>query len=164
MDLQLLNNMRLAIIVPNKSIVIDGNYLSEIDQDLSWIPSNIHAVQWYGEWGEIEYTDIDNNERITELGIFEQAIIDHQNELNRLKEVQQEIENNRDYWKEFRRRRDGLLTNSDWTQGNDSPLSDSAKLLWKTYRQNLRNLPEQISDPKPLVVDLNHPDWPKQPI
>jgi hypothetical protein len=162
-DLQLLDNMKLTIIVPDKSIILNGVYLTKVDQDLSWIPSNVRALQWYGDWGEIEYFDKDNNEKITKLGIFQQALIDHQNEISRLENIQKEIEENRDYWKEFRRRRDGFLTNSDWTQGNDSPLSDDKKLSWKNYRQELRNLPEKITDPKPLVIDLEHPDWPKQP-
>jgi len=37
--------------------------------------------------------------------------------------------------------RDGLLTNSDWTQMADSPLTDSKKQEWATYRQQLRDFP-----------------------
>ena len=37
--------------------------------------------------------------------------------------------------KQLRRRRNALLRSSDWTQSNDSPLSDSKKNEWKTYRQ-----------------------------
>jgi hypothetical protein len=46
----------------------------------------------------------------------------------------------------FRRRRDSLLAASDWTQANDSPLSDAQKAAWRTYRQALRDLPEN-TDP-----------------
>ena len=35
--------------------------------------------------------------------------------------------------------RDRLLLESDWTQGADSPLSDSKKTEWATYRQALRD-------------------------
>lgn len=35
--------------------------------------------------------------------------------------------------------RDGLLTECDWTQGADSPLSDAKKVEWQTYRQALRD-------------------------
>lgn len=41
---------------------------------------------------------------------------------------------------EVRQQRDQLLTESDWTQMPDSPLSDSAKTAWSTYRQELRDL------------------------
>jgi hypothetical protein len=37
--------------------------------------------------------------------------------------------------------RNGLLEESDWTQVNDSPLSDTKKAEWATYRQELRDLP-----------------------
>ena len=33
-----------------------------------------------------------------------------------------------------------LLTASDWTQGPDSPLSDTDKASWATYRQALRDI------------------------
>lgn len=41
----------------------------------------------------------------------------------------------------LRLKRDALLTESDWTQVNDSPLSDTKKAEWATYRQELRDLP-----------------------
>ena len=41
----------------------------------------------------------------------------------------------------LRLKRDALLTESDWTQVNDSPLSDIKKAEWATYRQELRDLP-----------------------
>ena len=47
-----------------------------------------------------------------------------------------------------RSERDQLLKESDWTQFTDSPLTDSKKTEWKTYRQNLRDLPSTESDPE----------------
>ena len=35
--------------------------------------------------------------------------------------------------------RNAKLTECDWTQGEDSPLSDSKKAEWQTYRQALRD-------------------------
>lgn len=43
--------------------------------------------------------------------------------------------------------RDMLLKESDWTQFGDSPLSDSKKTEWATYRQSLRDLPAQSGFP-----------------
>ena len=40
-----------------------------------------------------------------------------------------------------------LLKESDWTQFGDSPLSDSKKTEWATYRQSLRDLPAQSGFP-----------------
>ena len=41
-----------------------------------------------------------------------------------------------------RNERNKLLTESDWTQGNDSPLSNSKKTEWANYRTALRDLPD----------------------
>lgn len=48
---------------------------------------------------------------------------------------------------DVRSERNMLLTKSDWTQAIDSPLTDSKKTEWATYRQNLRDLPGTVSDP-----------------
>ena len=40
-----------------------------------------------------------------------------------------------------------LLLDSDWTQATDVPLSASKKEEWATYRQALRDLPANTSDP-----------------
>lgn len=47
----------------------------------------------------------------------------------------------------LRDRRNALLAQSDWTQANDSPLSASKRTEWATYRQSLRDLPNNTSDP-----------------
>ena len=39
-----------------------------------------------------------------------------------------------------------LLIDSDWTQASDSPLTDSKKAEWATYRQALRDLPASYTD------------------
>lgn len=41
----------------------------------------------------------------------------------------------------------GLLQSSDWTQSPDSPLSAESKQAWATYRQALRDLPQQEGFP-----------------
>ena len=41
----------------------------------------------------------------------------------------------------MRNKRNALLVQSDWTQMPDSPLSDSKKQEWATYRQELRDFP-----------------------
>jgi len=52
--------------------------------------------------------------------------------------------------------RDGLLAKSDWTQASDSPLSTSKKTEWATYRQSLRDLPENAT----LGMVVEFPDEP----
>lgn len=41
----------------------------------------------------------------------------------------------------LRKHRNRYLASCDWTQAQDSPLSDSKKTEWATYRQALRDLP-----------------------
>jgi predicted O-linked N-acetylglucosamine transferase (SPINDLY family) len=159
--------MRLTIISSDKFISIDGQGLLDIEQDLSWIPSNVRAVQWYDTWGEVEYKDETPNLRIEELGIFDQAVEDLNNEIVRIEQKQiadaEAAEAARDYWEELRVLRNQRLVESDWTQVADAPLTEEQKVAWQSYRQALRNLPENISDPKPLVLDSNHSDWTVKP-
>ncbi len=54
--------------------------------------------------------------------------------------------------------RNQLLTDSDWTQMADSPLTDEAKALWVTYRTSLRDLPDHADWP-----NLEADDWPTKP-
>jgi hypothetical protein len=43
---------------------------------------------------------------------------------------------------DMRDERNSLLAQSDWTQMPDSPLTDSKKQEWATYRQALRDFPD----------------------
>lgn len=55
--------------------------------------------------------------------------------------------------------RNSLLTESDWTQAVDSPLSDTKKAEWATYRQTLRDLPANNSSAS-SVDDVTFPTKP----
>jgi len=59
---------------------------------------------------------------------------------------------------EKREERNGLLAASDWTQSNDSPLTDEVKASWVTYRTALRNLSNHSNWP-----NLEDSDWPTKP-
>lgn len=50
-------------------------------------------------------------------------------------------------WNVVRSKRNTELMNSDWTQVNDSPLTSQESDLWKTYRTQLRNIPQNNSCP-----------------
>lgn len=56
--------------------------------------------------------------------------------------------------------RNALLTQSDWTQLPDSPLTESDKIAWQAYRQELRDLPESYPEATPIdeVVFPNPPN------
>ena len=55
----------------------------------------------------------------------------------------------------LREMRDDKLLKTDWTQNADSPLTDSKKTEWVTYRQALRDITKQ-SDPFNIT-------WPTEP-
>lgn len=56
----------------------------------------------------------------------------------------------------IRAARDSLLASADWTQIQDSPLTDAEKIAWADYRQALRDVPEQAGFPDTV-------DWPIAP-
>ena len=60
--------------------------------------------------------------------------------------------------KEVRDQRNQLLTQSDWTQMNDSPLSNDSRAAWATYRQDLRDITSSANWPY-----LTDADWPTKP-
>ena len=63
-----------------------------------------------------------------------------------------------DYEKENRFHRSALLYGSDWTQMPDSPLSESKKAEWATYRQALRDITTHSNWP-----NLEDGNWPTEP-
>ena len=69
------------------------------------------------------------------IGLDEPVIIPHE-EINRSK-------------------RDEELQRTDWTQANDSPLSDADQLKYRAYRQALRDLTTHENWP-----ELQEEDWP----
>lgn len=57
---------------------------------------------------------------------------------------------------EIRAERDRRLSASDWTQMADNPLTEDECLLWRQYRQALRDMPQQEGFPENIV-------WPEKP-
>ena len=58
-------------------------------------------------------------------------------------------------------RRNSEFFSSDWTQMNDSPLSDSDKASWATYRQALRDMP--TTQDWANVKNIHQVVWPTPP-
>ena len=56
-------------------------------------------------------------------------------------------------WFKLRGNRNHLLSQSDWTQVPDAPVDAAA---WATYRQQLRDLPANTTDPRNV-------EWPVPP-
>jgi len=147
--------MSLTIVTPDKAIGIGSTFISGIGTDMSWIPTDVHAVHWDGSTGEIEYNDGKPNTTISEIGIYSQAETTLNNEIKRLDDLSP-VNTTSYQWEILRNQRDDKLLFCDWTQGNDTPLGSSKKTEWATYRQALRDLPANTSDPK-------NPTWPSEP-
>lgn len=68
--------MRVVIILENGFVSVDGEGYRGLD--LSFMDSDIHAVQWYETEGEIERRDnrgrMVNNEHITSIEQFQPAL------------------------------------------------------------------------------------------
>jgi hypothetical protein len=172
---------RLVYIADDGTISVNDHHLLDIDrQYFDWIPSNVHAIQWYGdvEGGDIEFkpssplsNDKAPNQRISELGEWSQLIEIYNDEIVRREEaerVQKElIEASRDYWQSLKDIRNYKLLECDWTQLPNAPLTETQVAAWTEYRQLLRDLPDVIMDPKPMVLAIEageiHPDWPVPP-
>jgi len=62
-------------------------------------------------------------------------------------------------WTRIRTERDKLLTESDWTQANDTALASAKVTEWATYRTSLRTLPADQSS-ETTYADITWPDKP----
>jgi hypothetical protein len=113
------------------------------------------------ETGEIEHSTTTVAE-INEVGLLdEQGIIEGDYQPNEYKIVNGEAVIRTDNVLEIlRNKRNELLKQSDWTQVNDSPLSDSKKQEWATYRQSLRDLPSTNQSVN-NIADVIFPSMPE---
>jgi hypothetical protein len=50
--------MRITIVIPDKTIIVNGESCSGITTDWSWVPKNVHSVQWYDTWGKLNLTTV----------------------------------------------------------------------------------------------------------
>ena len=116
---------------------------NETLKEYGWYPyrfveANINSNQFY-----------DGSDFVIE----EDEVVEYQKVRNKTpQEIQQELESQ---WAFIRYRRNEFLLECDWTQLQDSPLSEQKQQEWQTYRQSLRDITEQ-PDPFNIV-------WPTKP-
>lgn len=157
---------RATIIRPDKLIAIVAENFEDslyVSNELTWLPKNIHAIQWYGSEGTIEYIDQPEEKIYSFSPYYNYAVNDILEERKKIEEEKKQsfldfIENPETF---VRSRRNSLLNTSDWTQMPDSPLSDEKKNEWKIYRQQLRDLPDKITDFMLYIQDTTL--WPEPP-
>lgn len=78
----------------------------------------------------------------------------------KLKKIDPPTESAEDIKKFIRANRSRLLQQSDWTQGADSPLSDAKKSQWAVYRQQLRDMTDDLG----TVTSSADVIWPSPPV
>lgn len=66
-------------------------------------------------------------------------------------------------WYGIRLARNFLLDDTDWVFGGDSPISDEEKELWRTYRQALRDIPQNsaYTEAHDVMFPISPEDWKK---
>lgn len=154
--------MRVTIVPADNIVTIDGNGINGVD--LSFIDPTIHAVQWYGTTGSVEYKDVTlvniikstHQEEITDIAPFQMAIDaalakKEENELKQQIVITSAMLSDQAYSK-----RSSLLYQSDWTQLPDNQLTQTEVNLWREYRQQLRDITLQSGFPKEIT-------WPVAP-
>ena len=108
-----------------------------------WYPYRLVEIQ-------LNVNEIINGSNIV---IEENEVVEYQTK--RLK-TQQELENETEgQWVRIRRKRNRYLTETDWTQLPDSPLTNQKQTEWQIYRQALRDITSQLS---PFSIS-----WPTPP-
>jgi len=127
----------------NNKILI-GEQKNKGDDSNDWIPV------------DKQFTDINLDTHIV------QTTFDEQNNLITIAAIEKtEAELIEVCLFKLRSKRDKQLLASDWTQFNDSPLSDAKKQEWATYRQALRDLPSthQTTNNIDDVIFPTIPEW-----
>jgi hypothetical protein len=135
-------------------VVVDGVTVGNLDLSSCDIPTDVHALQWYSDHGELERVG-GKNERLLALpkwaiactSVWQVAYDRHRNPPAPTPE---QVEANARAW------RDNLLAACDWTQLPDTQLTDSQKQLWAAYRQSLRDVTTQVGFPTNI-------EWPTPP-
>lgn len=148
--------MRVTIINLDNSVSVNGK--THFNIDFSEFPDNIHAVQWYETYGEIEYVIDENgvkpaNERIDTIEPFT-FLLDRW-ELAEVQENEKIKANQPTKEQMVITKRNAMLIGSDWTQLADVALSQEKKQEWATYRQALRDITDQ-----PNFPDVSFPTKP----
>ena len=116
------------------------------EQFMARLAGSINRWEWDGEWKLVQ-----DDSTVVKFGFttsdFPDAPIPEKPDYNPDEREREQLA------KEARDQRDALLADSDWTQVPDAPVDQAA---WATYRQALRDVPEQAGFPS----DIN---WPQIP-
>lgn len=125
------------------NIVIYDSLTGDVTRSMSVTKESDVAIQCGAEEGWI-YGKI--NDRPYKFRVIDGILLKKSDEEIREQETPEA-------WEALRRKRNIMLKSSDWTQVPDAPVDQSA---WAIYRQALRDLPANTTDPF-------NPPWPTKP-
>ena len=111
---------------------------------LASLETQIAAVQAQNEKAQADYRAARETIDTTFEASIQAAMLDEDNQ-----------------WAAVRAYRNSLLAACDCTQIPDVPLDDEQRKAWQTYRQALRDIPQQLGDGKPANPD--EVVWPEKP-
>lgn len=145
-----------SLIVSDKTIVKDGvGYV--IPSDDTWINdySDIHAIQVNDSSGEVEPVSGENR---TATSTEIKAVQDKWTALKNAndKAIADAETAWLNSWVRVRQERTALLESTDWTVSSDSPLTSEKQQEYRTYRTNLRNIPETYSSNNASDITFNN--------
>ena len=143
---------RITIINNNNGtvdVMLNGVTVQEIPT--TNLDTNIHAVQWYGDHGEVEYND--HNKEITDFSEFSAVMEDREAEVDRITNEALESESSEE---KNRRERNNILRDTDWIVIKYTEKGESIPQEWSDYRQSLRDITLQDGFP-------GNVNWPEEP-
>lgn len=159
----------VSVVPSDKLIIVDGEAIV-FDSPFT-APDNLHALQWYGQRGHIEWTD-DINWPL-EAEAYEEEVAPYvalwQAEQARREKVAAEAEAARltEYnsdparYERLRTERDRRIAATDYLLMPDYPLPEDSRAAVQAYRQALRDLPAQ--DGAPWDGGGEGTPWPAMP-
>mgnify|MGYP000480340940 CR=1 FL=1 len=143
--------MKLTIIPSDNVIVKDNFAISDINLLLCGIPANIHALQFNGVDGHLEYTDGTFNSFFTDLPDWAKLCSDAHDIAKEALE-NPPAKTQEETAETIRITRDGLLFECDWWMLSDRTATQGQI----DYRQALRDITSQTTFPASVV-------WPIKP-
>lgn len=137
--------MKLTVVADDSLVLVDGVH-AEIDLTAIAIPSNLHALQWDGSTGHIEYKDVENEDISSLPSWASDCVTAHGAAIAAMEEdtfTPEEL---------VRGERDFRLAETDWWAVSDRTMTAAQS----SYRQALRDITGQSGFPNDIT-------WPTKP-
>jgi len=137
--------VKLTVVADDSTVLVDGVH-AEIDLTAIAIPNNLHALQWDGSTGHIEYKDVENEDISSLPSWASDCVTAHVAAIAAMEAdtlTPEEL---------VRIERDFRLAETDWWAVSDRTMTAAQS----SYRQALRDITGQSSFP-------NNITWPTKP-